>query len=63
MTTPNENTASPAEARRALEESQARGRRTAGVIAEASRAFGAIIDHGERNHYTEKARTIMRGAH
>ena len=61
MTAPNENTIDPAEARRALQESQARNRRTNSVVEAASRAIGAIIDHGQRNHYTDKATAIFQG--
>lgn len=58
--TPNENTVDPAEARRALEESQRNHRRTEGVVNDARKAFSLVVAHGQRNHYTEKANSLFR---
>jgi hypothetical protein len=49
------------EARRALDESQAKAAVTDGIIEEARAALDIVRAHRERNHYVEKFRTIIRG--
>jgi hypothetical protein len=60
MTSPEERETE--EARQALLATRASASVTAGIIEEARSALDVVRAHREANHYTEKFRSIIRGA-
>lgn len=61
MSTPDENTLSPTDARRALSESRRSRRTTDSVVERAAATFDRAKYLGERNGFTEGIQALLRG--
>jgi hypothetical protein len=61
MTTPDENTAGLAEARRALAETRRSFSRTNSIVQDARQSMEQVHIIRERNHFADKFKRIIRG--
>lgn len=61
MTTPDEHTLNPSDARRMLSQSQRSRRHTDSVVERAAATFDRARDLGERNGFTEGIKALLRG--